>query len=84
MDIQSIVAKSKEIALDTVPSGGSEYTDAIFAIFKANPGQYFCGRDIKKLFADQGVEIKNPSNVLFGLKKQSLLDRPKLGWYVLA
>ncbi len=84
MDVQAIVAKSKEIALDTVPAGGSEYTDAIVQIFKANPGKHFSGRDIKKLFADANVEIKNPSNVLFGLMKQEILARPKLGWYTLA
>lgn len=84
MGIQEAVAKSREIALDTPPAGGSEHTDAIVQIFKANPGKHFCGRDIKKLFADAGVEIKNPSNVLFGLMKQGILARPKTGWYVLA
>ena len=84
MDVTQIVAQSKEIAMDTVPAGGSEYTDAIVQIFKANPGKHFCGRDIKKLFADAGVEIKNPSNILFGLMKQEVLARPKLGWYTLA
>ena len=84
MDINAIVAQSKEIAMDTIPAGGSEYTDAIVQIFEANPGKHFSGRDIKKLFADQDVEIKNPSNVLFALMKQGKLARPKTGWYTLA
>ena len=84
MDTNDIVRKSNEIALDTVPAGGSEYTDAIVQIFKANPGKHFCGKDIKKLFADAGVELKNPSNILFGLMKQEILARTKVGWYTLA
>lgn len=84
MDTNDIVRKASEIALDTVPAGGSEYTDAIVQIFKANPGKHFCGKDIKKLFADEGVELKNPSNILFGLMKQEILARTKVGWYTLA
>jgi len=84
MDIKTIVQASKEIAMDSIPAGGSEYTDAIKAIFEANRGKKFSGRDIKKLFADQDVEIKNPSNVLFALMKQGFLSRPKTGWYELA
>ena len=84
MDVNDIVRKSSTIALDTVPAGGSEYTDAIVQIFKANPGKHFCGKDIKKLFADAGVELKNPSNILFGLMKQEILARTKVGWYTLA
>ena len=84
MDVNTIIQQSKTIALDSVPAGGSEYTDAIVQIFKANPGKHFSGRDIKKLFADAGVEIKNPSNVLFALMKNGTLARPKLGWYTLA
>ena len=84
MNIQTIVQASKEIAMDSIPAGGSEYTDAIKAIFEANRGKKFSGRDIKKLFADQDVEIKNPSNVLFALMKQGFLARPKTGWYELA
>lgn len=83
-DINRIVEQSKQIAMSTPPAGGSEYTEAIVQIFKANPGKHFSGKDIKKLFADSGVEIKNPSNVLFGLMKQGVLTRPKLGWYTLA
>jgi len=84
MDVTQIVNSSKAIAQDTVPAGGSEYTDAIAQIFKANQGKHFCGKDIKKLFADAGVELKNPSNILFGLMKQGVLARPKVGWYTLA
>lgn len=84
VDINAIVQGSKAIAMDSVPAGGSEYTDAIVQIFTANPGKKFSGRDIKKLFADQDVEIKNPSNVLFQLMKQGKLTRPKTGWYELA
>ncbi len=84
MDITQIVSDSRSIAQDTIPAGGSEYTDAIVQIFKANPGKHFCGKDIKKLFADSGVELKNPSNILFGLMKQEILSRSKIGWYTLA
>ena len=84
MDITKIVADAASIALDTVPAGGSEYTDAILGIFVSNPEQHFKGSQIKELFADQGVEIKNPSNVLFGLMKQGKLKRPKSSWYILA
>ncbi len=84
MNVNQIVEQSKEIAMSSLPAGGSEYTDAIVQIFKANQGKHFCGRDIKKLFADAGVELKNPSNILFGLMKQEVLARPKLGWYTLA
>lgn len=84
MGIQEIVSQSSQIALETVPAGGSEYTDAIMQIFVANPGKHFCGKDIKKLFADAGIELKNPSNVLFALMRQGKLARPKPGWYTLA
>lgn len=84
MDITNIVSQSKEIAQDTPPTGGSEHSGAIYAIFEANPGKHFSGRDIKKLFADLGEEIKNPSNVLFALMKAGKLTRTKAGWYSLA
>ena len=76
-DTNVIIEQSKSIAMDTVPPGGSEYTDAIYQIFEANPGKHFSGKDIKKLFADQDVEIANPSNILFQLMKQDKLARPK-------
>lgn len=84
MDVNSIVEKSKAIALDSVPAGGSEHTDAIVQVFTANKGKHFSGKDIKKLFADAGVELKNPSNVLFNLMKQGVLERKKTGWYTAA
>jgi len=84
MDVSQIVQKSKSVALDSPPAGGSEYTDAIVQIFKANPGKHFSGKEIKKLFADSGVELKNPSNVLFNLMKHGTLRREKTGWYTLA
>ena len=83
-DINAIIEQSKGIAMDTAPAGGNEYTDAIMQIFTGNPGKHFSGKEIKKLFADNGVEIANPSNVLFQLMKQGKLARPRTGYYILA
>ncbi len=84
MDTNKIVEQSRGIALDTVPAGGSEHTDVILQIFTANPDKHFSGKDIKALFLEAGVELANPSNILFQLMKQDKLVRPKSGWYKLA
>lgn len=85
MDATQIVELSRGIAQDTIPvGGGGEHSDAIMQVFEANRGKFFCGKDIKKLFADAGVEIKNPSNILFALMKAGKLERPKIGWYTAA
>lgn len=81
MDINTILAKSKEIALDSPPSGGSEYTEAIYQIFQDNPGKVFSGKDIKKVFAAQNVAVDNASSVLYTLAKQEKLERVQTGWY---
>ena len=84
-DINALLDASSQIASDTIPAGGSgEGTSIIMQIFEANPGKYFTGRDLKKLFKENEVEIKAVSNILHALHKQGKLDRPKTGVYTLA
>lgn len=85
MDIQSIIESSKAIGYDTIPviGGSSQYADAILTIFESNPSKHYSGSEIKKLFASEGVEIKNPSAILFQLHKKGKLTRPTTGWYIL-
>ncbi len=84
MSAEQIIEAAASIALDSVPAGGSQYTDAIVQIFKANQGKNFQGKDIKKVFAEAGVELPNASNILFDLMKKGILTRPQTGWYTLA
>lgn len=85
MNIEQILKEAGEIASDTAPvGGGSEYQDAVLRIFKSNPGKKLCGRELKKLFSDNGVELTNCSNILSKLLKAGELERAATGWYVLA
>lgn len=84
-NIESLLEAAKAIASDTIPVGGnSEGASIILQIFQANPDKYFTGKMLKKLFEEEGIEVKAVSNVLFALRKAGSLVVVKTGVYQLA
>ena len=84
-DITQLLEAAKVIASDTIPTGGGggEGASIILQIFEANRGKYFTGKAFKKLFEEEGVDIKAPSNILFALRKAGKIDKVQNGVYVL-
>ena len=85
-NIDSLLEAASQIACSTIPvgSGGGEGASIVMQIFTANPGKYFTGKLLKKLFEEEGIEVKAVSNVLHGLFKAGKLARPQTGVYTLA
>ncbi len=82
-DINKLLEASSKIASDTIPAGGGGGQGAaiIMQIFEANPGKYFTGKLLKKLFEEEEIEIKAVSNILFALRKSGKLEKVQTGVY---
>lgn len=82
-DLEKLLEIGATIGSDTIPagSGGGEGAKIVLAIFEANPGKYFTGRALKKLFEEEEIGIKSVSNILHSLYKQGKLERPQTGTY---
>ena len=84
-DINQLLKAAESIASDTIPAGGGggEGASIIMQIFEANPGKYFTGKLLKKLFEEENIEIKAVSNILFALRKAGKLEKVQTGVYKL-
>ena len=84
-NLEQLLEKSAAIASDTIPAGGGggEGASVVMQIFEANKGKYLTGKLLKKLFEDEGFEIKAVSNILFALRKAGKIEKVQTGVYTL-
>ena len=83
-DISQLLEAAKGIASSEIPTGGGggEGASIILQIMQANAGKYFTGKALKKLFEEESIDIKQPSNILFALRKAGKIEKVQNGVYV--
>lgn len=87
-DIDEKVAQAEQVIANawstTPPEGGSKYTEAVFTLFKQNPGKSINAKGLKEIFSECDIDLESAGSILASLARQDKITRVSTGWYQLA
>ena len=84
VDIDQLIAASKEVGLDEIPASSAnnaEAEEAILAILNASPTKTFRLRDLTALLRKHGLEVEKLGNLTHAMRNQKKLTNPVSGYY---